>query len=804
MNFIIFKKICISNYLIYIVLLLFSLNVLAQNTDIWCLYNSNEDEIDHFFFKTYNNDSLIKIDNVFLSLIYEMQGNRPEFSVSGDFNNDGYDEIALFYEYFYSPNLNPEFYASKIMVFKSKGNKTLPVGSWFSAEQSGFNFSFVKFSVSGDFNNDDFDDIALFYDDPDSDMEKLIVLKSNGRSFLSPEVWYSSIRNDFDFTRIKYVVSGDFNNNSKSDIAVFYDFQDEGSTTKQTVFIFEAENSKLNILPQNYSTTKGDLNFSYLTSVMSGDFDNNKYTDIVAMYSDPDSSKQKILFFAGKSSGINTPLKCFEIERTEFNFKNINFSMPGYYNSDEYEDLAVFIKQQVFIFPYNGNNFDQPEIYYSELVSNFSFDKITCMLSGKFVYNPEINISNWKNNKNGAISFTFDDGARGAFEFGASYLDEKALKGTFYVFSDTNSIYDWPLTSFDVMNTYQDKGFEIGSHTANHANIGLLTEQEKYAALSYTLSYSKNFLDKRMDQNTMTLSIPFGSFRNETLGYISKYFFSARSSQYGFNLTTPFDFYALKTYPVLANTTPSIVLKKINVSEYYGYYLPLMFHNITDLEFNHDLNEYTYAYNDFKAIVDTAMMKDVWIDTHENIYKYIRERNSAIISVTHKGDNYIMFRVNDGLDNHIFDQELTLRLNIPDTWSDNEVNVSGNALYELKMVLNDESGKYILFNIIPDNTVYTLSEGTEVGIYSATTNKEFEFTIGPNPFIDETQILVKGDANIDMQIKIADLNGRIVYNNDIACNIPLIIKKEVLSSGFYIVQLYYNRKILNSVKLIAL
>ncbi len=33
----------------------------------------------------------------------------------------------------------------------------------------------------------------------------------------------------------------------------------------------------------------------------------------------------------------------------------------------------------------------------------------------------------------------------------------------------------------------------------------------------------------------MTMSIPYGSFRDETLEYISRHFYSARSSQYGFN-----------------------------------------------------------------------------------------------------------------------------------------------------------------------------------------------------------------------------------------------------------------------------
>ena len=52
-----------------------------------------------------------------------------------------------------------------------------------------------------------------------------------------------------------------------------------------------------------------------------------------------------------------------------------------------------------------------------------------------------------------------------------------------------------------------------------------------------------------------------------------------------------------------------------------------------------DENEliYTYSRELFRETVQAALERDLWIDTHEGIYKYIRERNA--LRVTYLDDS---------------------------------------------------------------------------------------------------------------------------------------------------------------------
>jgi peptidoglycan/xylan/chitin deacetylase (PgdA/CDA1 family) len=60
------------------------------------------------------------------------------------------------------------------------------------------------------------------------------------------------------------------------------------------------------------------------------------------------------------------------------------------------------------------------------------FDEITSVFAGNFVYKALVTATTWKDDMKGALSFTFDDGYKGAFEFGAAELEAEGLKGTFY------------------------------------------------------------------------------------------------------------------------------------------------------------------------------------------------------------------------------------------------------------------------------------------------------------------------------------------------------------------------------------
>lgn len=75
--------------------------------------------------------------------------------------------------------------------------------------------------------------------------------------------------------------------------------------------------------------------------------------------------------------------------------------------------------------------------------------------------------------------------------------------------------------------------------------------------------------------------------------------------------------------------------------------------------------------------------------------------------------------------------------------------------------------------------------------YSSTdiTEKKTEFSVFPNPFLDNMQIVYNAKENEDVEIKILDLNGSVVYmlkeNNILAGNYQLNIDTGDIRKGIY-------------------
>ena len=143
--------------------------------------------------------------------------------VVGDFDRDGYkDDIAVFYDYGNSQ--------TRIHMFKSTGSSFQYTGAAGYWQSTGYDVNLIKGRVvSGDFNNNGFeDDIAAFYD-YGNNQSKIHVFLGNINNFIytgANGYWNNSGYNANTITG--RVLSGDFNNeNKRNAIATFYDVGDE-------------------------------------------------------------------------------------------------------------------------------------------------------------------------------------------------------------------------------------------------------------------------------------------------------------------------------------------------------------------------------------------------------------------------------------------------------------------------------------------------------------------------------------------------------------------------------------------------
>jgi peptidoglycan/xylan/chitin deacetylase (PgdA/CDA1 family) len=797
-------------------LLLLLENLSGQTSDLVAISESSGEKVSYLLF---NDDGTgYRMLDAFDARRMDLARNYPQLALSADFTGDGLDELALFNDLEYTPNMNPAFTRPLVTVSRSNGEHFISSGTWYTTSSTQMDFTHVSFTVAGDYNQDGLTDIALFYNDPSLDSVTIYLLESSGSGFSEALPWYSVNRNEFNFTALKFACPGDFNGNGKPDIAVFYNYFGSTPETKQSVFLFESEGDSFSLLPAVYNATKAEYDFSYMKFALPGDYNLDGFGDIAVLYEDPADQNLVIPVFKGSMTGELTATEFISFPDGDPDPAHVVEAAGGNFAGDTAADLALFYNnplsgsQEILVLESDLTSFKAPEIIYSTDLADLSMETISVVRSGTFVKRPMVTAATWKDDRQGAISFTFDDGYRGAFEHGGAELDAAGLKGTFYIFTDTTASYDGELATTSLVREYKERGHEIGSHTANHSNLGFLTESGNFDSLEQVLSASVELLNERFDQNTVSMSIPFGSFRYETLEYISRYFLSARSSQFGFNLSTPYDFFALKSWPVLSTTTPAYVANLLDTAETYGYYLPLMYHDMMDVAFDEESLIYTYSRELFRQTVQSAVIRDLWIDTHERIYKYIRERNALKVMVIDRDyldaqPGHFSFIADDELADSLFNVELTLKIFLPQSWVEDSVTLGTEGGFSYAAVQQGESGNYILFNWLPVSGVtMDVHEGKLPG--TGLRDRDLAgagvgLTAAPNPFNHESMIQVTGQKGMNSYLIVRDIHGRIVREIRDDTGETFHLSRENLSPGIYIIQLIDAGRQVASLKLLA-
>ena len=795
--------------------LLLPAGLTAQWTDLVALYPRTDEKVSLLMFE--KDASEFQAVDAFRARSADLAENHPKLTVAGDFNGDGVDELALFDDLQYTPNLNPEFTKSVVWIIRPHRDGLIPSGSWFSVLDTGLSFDHVNFTVAGDFNMDGFSDIAMFYNNPSSDQLTLYLLESDGTQFSGAKSWYSCERNDFNFTALKFACAGDYNGNGLPDIAVFYNYFGTAPETQQRIFLFESDGESFALLPQAYETTKASYDFSDMKFAVAGDYNSDLHSDLAVWMKDPSGLQTQVTVFEGRASGQLSPAEYFSAPVSELDLNALVKASSGDFSGDGASDLAMFCdhssggSQEILVLESQLTSFASPVAGFVTDPGNLAMASISSVVAGNFARQPLVSAATWKGDKQGAISFTFDDGYQGAFEHGGAELEAAGIRGTFYIFTDTTLVYDGEIAPTPLIKEYKERGHEIGSHSSNHSDLGLLSASGDYDSLSLVLSESAMLLDERFDQTTLSMSIPFGSFRPGTLDSISNYFLSARSSQFGFNLATPYDFYALKSWPVLSTTAPAFVDDLVALAEAHGYYLPLMYHDMLDEPFDEGVEIYTYARDKFRETLQLAGQRNVWMATHQSIYKYIRMRNALKITQVDLGGadlepGHFSFVADDGLPDSLFNEELTLLIHLPASWTADSATVESGDQLVLKEVISHDRGTLIQYNCIPSqDRIIQVFEGRKAPSSldgPRLPGPRATLSAYPNPFSHSTRIDLSAPAGVSGKLVLIDLQGRRIREIPLNRSESYTLFREELPPGLYFLQLQEYQGTVSSLKLL--
>jgi len=152
---------------------------------------------------------------------------HTEFISIGDYNNDNLMDIGVFYKYSDT--------VIALWVFESNGSEFVP-DRWYVFDPWYINST--KFVSSGDYNGDGLDDMAAFYT-YNSETVAMWVFESNG-SRMTPKRW--QVFNPWYVNSTKLMTTGDFNNDNRDDLGFYYTYGED----RMALWVYQSDGTKFN------------------------------------------------------------------------------------------------------------------------------------------------------------------------------------------------------------------------------------------------------------------------------------------------------------------------------------------------------------------------------------------------------------------------------------------------------------------------------------------------------------------------------------------------------------------------------
>jgi len=307
-------------------------------------------------------------------------------------------------------------------------------------------------------------------------------------------------------------------------------------------------------------------------------------------------------------------------------------------------------------------------------------------------------ITEWRGGAEGAYSFTFDDGARGQFQYAFPILNEHNIHGTFFLIG--TSVDAWYGTPGRVhvpqMLDMAAAGHEIGCHTYTHPYLTDLNDVEVHAQMSLNRNFFNGY-----GINPISMAYPFSATDERVQAIVGQYVEFARDG-----------------YPMVTNSSSWGDLNPLDLrwssqdDDHYacadlaaltGTWAIGVFHCVGYPEIEGPAVEEFQDFVDYVATLrDTG---ELWIDTVKEIACYIRERSVATITSSYDAAaKTITVRLQVGL-GYPYIVQLTLRTDVNGYYVKS---ISQSEMPISYKVLNDEAGMLLQYNVVPDGGDVTI------------------------------------------------------------------------------------------------
>ncbi|MFO7729638.1 MAG: polysaccharide deacetylase family protein [Spirochaetia bacterium] len=333
-------------------------------------------------------------------------------------------------------------------------------------------------------------------------------------------------------------------------------------------------------------------------------------------------------------------------------------------------------------------------------------------------YRFDYEIAPWYDFKTAACSVTFDDGTLDQYLVAFPELNKHDIKATFFLITGPRERGVWRdgtwerlLFSWEQAREIAAYGHEIASHGSSHADLTKLpaNAHEELGKSRDTIRLHVPALPRGM-----TFSWPYWRSTAELQEIAHTYYLGARSG--GGEL----DYYPIRFEGIPGRAPQNLFrINSLRISEEFhpwdikkhsekvlkkGRWLVLDFHGVDNGEIpERALGWDPISLQSFKTALDYIKERDFWIAPFGAVLRYIRERDNASVSLIEGTKSSIIFSVEDGLDNEVYSQPLSMDIAVPEDW--NSVEVYRNGIYKFRTRV---ANKRVRINIVPDGSTIVL------------------------------------------------------------------------------------------------
>ena len=307
-------------------------------------------------------------------------------------------------------------------------------------------------------------------------------------------------------------------------------------------------------------------------------------------------------------------------------------------------------------------------------------------------------IATWEGFRTSAATFTFDDCLANQYSTAVPLFDKYGYKASFYVVTNwLNSGYSNYYTWTNAQ-TLVNNGHEVGSHSDSHGTT--MSDSE--------ISSSKNTIDSKISGQTCN-TVVYPNCNEPTESELAKYYIGGRICDGQVQAKTPSNYYRIGSI-ICGNTNSNCN----TLDGFKNYFTQAINKQGWVVFLVHELDNGS-GYSPLSSSVLSSVLSyvydndsKIWLTTFRNAILYSKERNAATITQISSSSTELVYSLTDNLDNDTYNYPLSIRVAMPDGWSDV---VATQSDAEIESSVSDG---YIYFSAVPDGGSIVLKSASAV------------------------------------------------------------------------------------------